>query len=424
MVRRFFPAGVWSPVATVLAVACLAAALVALLLLPEQWWLAAAPALILAWLIRRSEGRLLRRSPADVLLGLLILLALMSWALSPAPALARQPWGYLLAGALLYWLVLVWAAGPTRLRFLLMVVLLATASLAALSPLMVDASKVQLSWMPAPLAALGDKIPETVNPNVISGALAAWLPVSLSLAWRPVGETPRARGRLQALALATSLIVIFILLIFRTRGVWVAIPVAAGMAALFRRPRWWVAIPAIFVGVWVLATMGGLARLESLVFQGDPFGGLSGRVEIWTSALQALRDFPLTGIGLGGWSAVIPLFYPYRSLALLAPGVEIPHAHNLLLQVGLDLGLMGMAAYAALWGLSAWMALQAHRAFRGRRSPAWATLALAVTAGLLVIAFHGLIDAVTWGTKPAIFTWLLYALAAGLYLEIDMVASS
>ena len=61
--------------------------------------------------------------------------------------------------------------------------------------------------------------------------------------------------------------------------------------------------------------------------------------------MYALQDFVFTGIGIGNFNLVIPQLYPYITIP---PGVDIPHAHNLLLQIGLDLGLPGLIAYLGL----------------------------------------------------------------------------
>jgi len=46
----------------------------------------------------------------------------------------------------------------------------------------------------------------------------------------------------------------------------------------------------------------------------------------------------------------------------------------------------------------------------------WA-LAAGVTAGLIAMIVHGLVDAVAWGTKLAFIPWLLYAQAVTIRLR-------
>ncbi|HEB77806.1 MAG TPA: hypothetical protein ENI90_04675, partial [Methylothermaceae bacterium] len=67
---------------------------------------------------------------------------------------------------------------------------------------------------------------------------------------------------------------------------------------------------------------------------------------MWTNALYALSDFVFTGIGIGTFRQVMPLLYPFVSITPDSP--SFTHAHNLYLQIGLDLGLPGLIAWLAL----------------------------------------------------------------------------
>ncbi len=58
-----------------------------------------------------------------------------------------------------------------------------------------------------------------------------------------------------------------------------------------------------------------------------------------------LQDFPFTGIGMGTFTQVADRLYPFF---LYAPGT-VEHAHNLFLQVGVDLGLPGLIAWLAIF---------------------------------------------------------------------------
>ena len=125
------------------------------------------------------------------------------------------------------------------------------------------------------------------------------------------------------------------------------------------------------------------------------------------------------------YSRVIPVLYPYF---VLDDSVE--HAHNLFLQVGVDMGLPGLVAYLAIIVGTFAMAARFLRRRPWRRplpdesdssstlrrqSLQWA-LAAGIVAALVAMLVHGLLDAVTWGTKLAFIPWLLFALAANLRL--------
>ena len=145
--------------------------------------------------------------------------------------------------------------------------------------------------------------------------------------------------------------------------------------------------------------MGLLERLGS----GGAIGGLDERLEIWSRALYAIQDFSFTGVGIGAYNQVIPLLYPYF---LIAPSVDIPHAHNLVLQVAIDLGIPGLIAWLAILIV---VVVQAIGVLRRGPSLLWA-LAAGVLGGLTAMLVHGVLDATLWGTKLAFVPWLLYAL--------------
>ena len=87
---------------------------------------------------------------------------------------------------------------------------------------------------------------------------------------------------------------------------------------------------------------------------------------------------------------------------------DIAHAHNILLQTALDIGLVGLAAYV---GLLALLLVRADQAARGDNRFA---ARVAAGAGLSLIGVHlfGLGDAVSLGAKVGLFQWI----AAGLVL--------
>ena len=104
----------------------------------------------------------------------------------------------------------------------------------------------------------------------------------------------------------------------------------------------------------------------------------------------------------------MPILYP---LFLTPPDVDIAHAHNHLLQAGLDLGLPGLVAYLALWAGAAAMLWQTWRHAPGRFQRA---LALGAAASLLGYFVYGFFDTVALGARPGfVFWWLLGLVAAG-----------
>jgi hypothetical protein len=97
----------------------------------------------------------------------------------------------------------------------------------------------------------------------------------------------------------------------------------------------------------------------------------------------------------------------------------------------------GLLFYCWLWGAALWIFIavlrtggvlpdseeinQHHRRGRRRALHRQAALRLALASGglcaIVAMVVHGMVDAVTWGTKLAFLSWLLLALAGALYLQ-------
>ena len=154
-----------------------------------------------------------------------------------------------------------------------------------------------------------------------------------------------------------------------------AVAAAAGWAATWGRPY----------GAQPLLNLVSDKAWDSVVRSGEE------RLELFSHALYALEDFPLTGVGLGMSPRVLPLLYP---LLLVRLEPELPHVHNIYLQVGVDHGLPGLIAFLAFLILLSGMGMQAIRLSRGRP---WEPLAIGLLAGLVATLVYGLVDTV-WGT--------------------------
>jgi putative inorganic carbon (HCO3(-)) transporter len=92
------------------------------------------------------------------------------------------------------------------------------------------------------------------------------------------------------------------------------------------------------------------------------------------------------------------------------------HAHNLFLQVAVDLGVPGLIGWLAVYGsviLTAWTLF---RVGKSRRDGWLMGIGAGMVGGQLALGTHGILDAVTWGqVRPAPLVWFLWGLtiAAG-----------
>jgi putative inorganic carbon (HCO3(-)) transporter len=143
--------------------------------------------------------------------------------------------------------------------------------------------------------------------------------------------------------------------------------------------------------------------------------GWDTRVEIWSRALYMIQDFPFTGVGTGTFYSVVQILYPFF---LIGPDKEILHAHNLLLQVAVDLGIPGLIAFLALLMGAFWSALCSVRTYVARQDTVRVALTWAGVASLTGMLTHGIVDAATWiQARIALLPWIVLGMLMALSLQ-------
>lgn len=358
-----------------------------------------------------GSGVWLRRTPLDGLWLLwLVMIPVTLWA-TAVPDLTRAALSAFLAQCLAFWTLVTWVRTTVRARWAGGGLILLAVVLAGLAPFWLQWGN-RVFPIPEAIRVLPERVPlpiqEVVNKNVMAGILVGLWP--LSLAWLGV-----ARGRWRwperLAALLSAGAILGVLVLSQSRGAWVA---AAGSLFVLVVLRWrvmWVGAPLGILGAAVLAWQGRLLPLVAQALQSDALGGIEGRFEVWSRALYAVQDFVFTGIGMGTFSRVIPLLYPYF---LQSPDAEVPHAHNLFLQVAVDLGMPGLIAFLGMVLGTGVLVAQALRLLTREGESEMAWLLRGAAAGLGAALIHGLVDAVTWNTRPAFLVWAVWGLAVGI----------
>lgn len=354
-----------------------------------------------------AYGRLVPKTLADGSMLLLALMALLSLAITAFPELTQPQVGRLLLGMMLYYALVRWAANPQRLA-LVYVGCVATGVVLALGALVsVDWTSHKLFFLPADVTSRFNRITsESINPNVMAGYLALLIPVTsgpLLFAWYRLGALLKI-----ALLIALSVMLAILVLTQSRAGILATGVALLGLLAL--RWRWGGLGLGLLAGGGLLSLgFGGYDVVLEFLGSNVALGGLANRQELWWRAWWMIQDFSFTGIGMGGFAHVTDLLYP-----LFLSATSQPHAHNLLLQVAVDLGVPGLVAYVATLGAVVLMAWRARQAFaedgylRG-----FASGLLAAQVALLT---HGIFDAVTWGmVRPAVMVWVLWGAAAALW---------
>lgn len=316
--------------------------------------------------------------------------------------------GYILLGVALYVALVNWPGMRRRPERIAWVLLGLLTALSLVGPLLLTNPEVGASFLTpfqAMLRPLISRVAETINPNILANALLVAFPLCVALALR--WDWARSRWLpFAAAVLAVWLVAVIVLT--GSRGSEMAIAVVLPILFFLRWPRLLYLLPLLLIA-FTLGVYFTDANLLDLLSSGSATSGFDERVEIWQRAIFAIQDFSFTGVGLGMFNRVIPLLYPYF---LIAPDLDIPDAHNLLLQVGVDLGMPGLIAYLAMLICLFVMLIQLLR----RRDDAltW-TLSAGLLGAFVAILIGGVFAAVNWGVKLAFVNWLLVALTVLLH---------
>jgi putative inorganic carbon (HCO3(-)) transporter len=365
----------------------------------------------LFWLIRwLACGSLSVRTPADWPVGLLVFMALVTLWATALPQLTVPQVLRLGTGIGMFYTIINWTTTLQRTRWLVLAILLAGLVLALIAPFSVQWSAGKLPFIPASLySRFTLLVSDTVHPNVLAGNIIILLPIPLGLL---LFDWARLRWPYRLIAALAFLAMVAVLILTLSRGSWVALAVVTlGMGMLRWRRGWALALlAAVLLGLWVQAA--GAARIAGILASSNTLGTVEGRVEVWSRAIYMIQDFPFTGIGMGLFGELADVLYPFFSF----PVKSLSHAHNLFLQVAVDLGIAGLIAWLAVFILASVSAWLAYRQGAARREHWLAGLGAGLVCSQAALVVHGMTDAVTWGmVRPAPLTWVLWGMAFSLW---------
>jgi putative inorganic carbon (HCO3(-)) transporter len=401
--------------------------LLALLLLPAIW--------LMRWAL---VGRVTPQTPLDWPILLILVMILVSmWATFDLSFSMGKITGLLL-GIILYYAIVDLAGTEASLKVVITIFFLFGVALAIISALgtrwlyKLPLIEPLLSNLPRVFQGIPGA-EEGFHPNQVGGVLILFIPlqvVSLIYWIRQTlprsGHASRSKSSLQGIrrdkiadVLAVSftglslLITAGVLLLTQSRGAIGGL--AVGLVSIAAIRTRWGKVLAVFglVALLVAIGSGALNDLATSNWEPEVTGtlNLASRLEIWSRALQGLRDFPFSGMGMNTFRRVMLVLYPAFSFS---PTWNFGHAHNHLLQVGLDLGIPGLVAYLALW-LGAGFLLG--QTVLQARPPYYKAVALGLIGSFIAHFVYGLTDTVALGAKPGfVFWWALGLVAATHHL--------
>jgi O-antigen ligase/predicted negative regulator of RcsB-dependent stress response len=191
----------------------------------------------------------------------------------------------------------------------------------------------------------------------------------------------------------------------RSRGAWLALG-ATALLWFFWGNR---DTPAARM-VWRVV---GMQLVIAAVFLGRGYVGREWQTEvrplIWKSTLHMIAERPFLGHGLGTFVAEYPRFrLPEYFLRSRAASVT-DHAHNEVLEIAAEQGLLGLVATLWLWGTIFYGGMRSLPAWSERRR--WG---LGILGATTVLLLHGMLDVgLKYPPNQTLFWFLLGLLVGG-----------
>jgi len=209
--------------------------------------------------------------------------------------------------------------------------------------------------------------------NVQAAFLGAAVPIALGVLLSRSSRTLVITG---LSALVTGCVV---LILTYTRGVWIAVGVASLFMVSVLRAWVWAAL----VGLLLFAGLAAgppqfLHRMESIIRFEEQRSAMN-RLVLWPKIAQLIAEKPVTGYGFGAFKVLLSRRSEINSV----------HAHNVLLDVAMTIGIPGLALFL---GIVAYVFGRAWLALRSWRRPEDCIVLLGLVAGGLSLLTAGLTD--------------------------------
>ena len=187
----------------------------------------------------------------------------------------------------------------------------------------------------------------------------------------------------------------------KSEGAIIAIFIALFLYTMFHKPvRKWSLILILILILFVSFFSVPRRYLTEKIFLQDLSGRL--RVNIWKGAAEILKEKPILGAGLNGYSILAPQYqkryYDQDTQELISVETH-PYPHNLFLTIWLELGLLGLIIFSLILFQ---FFKQGFKNFK--KEP---ILIGSIMGAMTVILIHGLVDTPYFKNDLAILFWVI-----------------
>ncbi len=306
--------------------------------------------------------------------------------------------------------------------------------------------------------SLYDKVPnissilpgltEGFHPNEVGGALTWIIPFWIVVLFWMVIRSRKIKENIPSFIILSGLFFNFVLLglssvvllFSQSRSAYIGLVfglVILLLVVLPKKIRWgYISLLIIGTGILIYFILNGQFMLyvnqlfpdSGMASMAFSMNTLSGRVEIWSRAIYAIQDFAFTGMGMNTFRTIVNVLYPLQIISADIPVKDIGHAHNLFLQVALDLGIPGLIAFIGLYITSLWMIFDSLKRLKRSLSGNHRTdIITKEMFSIVLIGFLGgqvahlgfsMTDAIAFGAKPGILFWVMQSIICAIFLKV------
>lgn len=294
----------------------------------------------------RATVKLLLQSRVAWLVAAMLLAFLPGVLLGIDPAFSIEKWSQLLIVAACSGALFITLREMPGRHLEILLKVLAVSTLVVCAVAVLDA----LLGDPVLSAALhgADKAKSAYRLNFMSSALGVILPFVWARLWLKAREGEPLAMRI---AVPATALTVMVALACGGRSGWVGLAAALFLFAwlggryhglVLHARHWLYGLLSLLAGLGLYALAYGwdfmLARATVIGEMGKGRGMLSGRLDVWESALANIGDNPVFGIGVMN----------FRNL----PGTVDMHPHNWLLQLLLETGVVGTVLFLLVMGVA------------------------------------------------------------------------
>lgn len=189
-----------------------------------------------------------------------------------------------------------------------------------------------------------------------------------------------------------------------SRGAWVGCSVSCIVIAAYQGRGW--LTPRRIVGICIIAALAAVIVSGRLVSSQN----MPARMALWESAIDMIIVAPIWGHGYSSFATIFPTFRP-ADYWLRGIELTVGHAHNEMLESTVELGIVGLLLL--LWCTVSFFR-SVNRSIVEDRTPVQRSLLIGLTAGIVGMLVHSLLDVGLRWPAVAVPFWLSVGLASVL----------